>query len=105
MTKRIAFFLLFSLCVISCFAQKATSIKPRARGLGIPFDGNPGTNNAITDVSGVLVGYKTIIKDVAKTATGNGPVRTGVTVIFPKNKTNEPVPAAWFSLNGDGEMT
>lgn len=87
------------------FAQKSSSAKPRARDLGIPFDGKPGANNAITDVKGVLVGYKTIIKDSAKTATGSGPVRTGVTVIFPNGKTNDPVPAAWFSLNGDGEMT
>ena len=61
--------------------------------------------NAITDVSGVLVGYKTIVKDTEKTATGNGPVRTGVTIIFPKGKSIKAVPAAWFSLNGDGEMT
>lgn len=73
--------------------------------MSIPFDGTPGTYNAITDVPGVLVGYKTIIKDNIKTATGEGPARTGVTVIFPKNKTNDGVPAAWFSLNGDGEMT
>jgi len=86
------------------FSQKTAS-KPRARDLGIPFDGKPGTHNAITDVKGVLVGYKTIIKETNRTATGNGPVRTGVTVIFPRNKTNLPVPAAWFSLNGDGEMT
>ncbi|MDF2190683.1 P1 family peptidase [Paraflavitalea sp. CAU 1676] len=95
-----------SLVVATCsFAQKSTSAKPRARDLGIPFDGKPGANNAITDVKGVLVGYKTIIKDSAKTATGSGPVRTGVTVIFPNGKSNDPVPAAWFSLNGDGEMT
>lgn len=97
---------LVSLCfVLPCLSQKTNVAKPRARDLGIPFDGKPGVNNAITDVSGVLVGYKTIIKETNATATGNGPVRTGVTIIFPKNKTNDPVPAAWFSLNGDGEMT
>jgi D-aminopeptidase len=97
---------LFSLCcMLPCISQKTTPVKPRARDLGIPFDGKPGINNAITDVGGVLVGYKTIIAEKKPTATGKGPVRTGVTVIFPKNKTNEPVPAAWFSLNGDGEMT
>jgi D-aminopeptidase len=86
------------------FAQ--TSVKPpRARTLGIAFDGTPGPYNAITDVKDVLVGTTTIIKDSAVTATGSGPVRTGVTVIFPGGKTNNPVPAAWFSLNGDGEMT
>ncbi len=97
--------------IFSCFFihsslfSQTTNQNPRARDLGIPFDGKPGIHNAITDVSGVLVGYKTIIKDSLKTATGNGPVRTGVTVIFPKEKTNAGVPAAWFSLNGDGEMT
>jgi D-aminopeptidase len=105
MFKKITLLLTLSFIVSTCFSQKTTLARQRARELGIPFDGNPGSNNAITDVSGVLVGYKTIIRDAAKTATGNGPVRTGVTVIFPKNKTNDPVPAAWFSLNGDGEMT
>ena len=97
------------LCVlISCtnsFSQDKNATKPRARDLSIPFDGKPGINNAITDVNGVLVGYKTLIKEAEKTATGNGPVRTGVTVIFPSGKTNTPNPAAWFSQNGDGEMT
>lgn len=102
--KKIIFACLSLLCTIAAFAQTSTA-KPRARDLGIPFDGKPGTHNAITDVSGVLVGYKTIIKEKNITSTGDGPVRTGVTVIFPKNKTNDPVPAAWFSLNGDGEMT
>ncbi|MEO6670190.1 MAG: P1 family peptidase [Ferruginibacter sp.] len=95
-------------CIIlsaNSFSQEKMSVKPRARDLGIPFEGMTGPNNAITDVEGVLVGYKTLIKETEKTSTGNGPVRTGVTVIFPKNKTNAAVPAAWFSLNGDGEMT
>lgn len=95
-------------CIIlsaNSFSQEKMSVKPRARDLGIPFEGMTGPNNAITDVEGVLVGYKTLFKETEKTSTGNGPVRTGVTVIFPKNKTNIAVPAAWFSLNGDGEMT
>ena len=100
---------IFLLCILlfsgQLYSQDNPRKKPRARDLAIPFDGKPGNFNAITDVTGVLVGYKTIIKEHAQTATGNGPVRTGVTVIFPKEKTNEPVPAAWFSLNGDGEMT
>lgn len=79
--------------------------KERARDLGIPFDGVPGKNNAITDVPGIEVGYATIIKDTGKLVYGKGPVRTGVTVILPKGKTDENYPAAWFSLNGDGEMT
>jgi len=104
MRKVFALFILV-FCYFYSFSQNNASKKPRARDLAIPFDGKPGTFNAITDVPGVLVGYKTIIKEQAKTATGSGPVRTGVTVIFPKEKTNTPVPAAWFSLNGDGEMT
>ncbi len=85
----------------SAHAQK----KQRARDLGIPFDGTPGTYNAITDVPGVEVGYKTLISGSGKLDYGKGPVRTGVTVILPKGKTDESYPAAWFSLNGDGEMT
>jgi len=104
MRKVFALFILV-FCYFYSFSQNNASKKPRARDLAIPFDGKTGAYNAITDVPGVLVGYKTIIKEQAKTATGNGPVRTGVTVIFPKEKTNTPVPAAWFSLNGDGEMT
>jgi D-aminopeptidase len=79
--------------------------KPRARDLGIPFDGITGRYNAITDVKGVLVGYKTIITAEGKLETGKGPVRTGVTIIFPNRKSIDAIPAAWFSLNGDGEMT
>ncbi|MBL7743507.1 MAG: P1 family peptidase [Chitinophagaceae bacterium] len=79
--------------------------KERARDLGIPFDGIPGKNNSITDVPGVEVGYTTIIKDTGKLVYGKGPVRTGVTVILPKGKTDGNYPAAWFSLNGDGELT
>lgn len=79
------------------------SLKPRARDLGIPFEGTPGPYNAITDVPGVLVGYKTLIKEAA--GPGKAPVRTGVTVILPKGKTDSAYTAGWFSLNGDGEMT
>jgi L-aminopeptidase/D-esterase-like protein len=79
--------------------------KTRAREFGIPFDGQTGMYNAITDVKGVLVGYTTKIEGKGKEQTGKGPIRTGVTVILPKGKSNEPVPAGWFCLNGDGEMT
>lgn len=80
--------------------------KPRARDLGIPFEGKPGPLNAITDVGGVEVGYSTIIKGSGKLITGKGPVRTGVTAIFPRGKQSEdPVFASVFSLNGNGEMT
>ena len=80
--------------------------KPRARALGVPFDGTPGPLNAITDVAGVEVGHSTIIRGEGKLQVGVGPVRTGVTVIFPRGKNSpEPVFAGWFSLNGNGEMT
>ncbi len=92
----------FLLCcfAFSVFSLSAQTGNPRARTLGIPFEGTPAANNAITDVPGVLVGYQTIIKDTA----GKG-IRTGVTVILPKGKTDATYPAGWFCLNGDGEMT
>lgn len=79
--------------------------KPRAREAGIPFQGTPGKNNAITDVDGVEVGYSTIISGQGKNVLGKGPVRTGVTAILPRGKTNNPVYANWHTLNGNGEMT
>ena len=73
--------------------------KPRARALGIPFGGQPGPLNAITDVAGVEVGYVTLIE-------GDG-VRTGVTAIHPRGPagTGDPVAAGFHSQNGNGEMT
>jgi L-aminopeptidase/D-esterase-like protein len=85
------------------FAQAA---KPRARDLGVPFDGTPGPLNAITDVAGVEVGLATIINGEGKLQVGKGPVRTGVTTVLPRGRAAaDPVMAAWFSLNGNGEMT
>jgi D-aminopeptidase len=79
---------------------------PRARELGIPFDGQPGPLNAITDVAGVEVGHATIIRGDCKLVIGRGPVRTGVTAILPRGKRDaSPVFAGYFSLNGNGEMT
>ena len=80
--------------------------RPRARDLGVPFDGAPGPLNAITDVAGVTVGHATIIKGQGTLVVGQGPVRTGVTAIFPRGATNgDPVFGGWFTLNGNGEMT
>jgi D-aminopeptidase len=80
--------------------------KPRARDLGIPLDGTPGPFNAITDVGGVEVGYTTLISGQGKRVVGQGPVRTGVTAILPRGRaTLEPVFAAFYSGNGNGEMT
>ncbi len=80
--------------------------KPRARDLGIPFEGTPGALNAITDVRGVEVGHTTLISGSGELKVGSGPVRTGVTAILPRGKaSSDSVFAAWFSLNGNGEMT
>ncbi|HUC28547.1 MAG TPA: P1 family peptidase [Candidatus Acidoferrum sp.] len=80
--------------------------KARARDLGVPFDGTPGPNNAITDVKGVEVGHTTLISGEGKLVVGKGPVRTGVTAILPRGKNSlDPVFGAWFTLNGNGEMT
>jgi L-aminopeptidase/D-esterase-like protein len=79
--------------------------KPRARDIGIPFNGTTGRFNAITDVKGVEVGYSTIISGQGKNIRGKGPVRTGVTAILPRGRNNNPVFANWYSLNGNGEMT
>jgi D-aminopeptidase len=80
--------------------------KPRARDLGVPFDGKPGTYNAITDVKGVEVGHTTLISGSGKLKVGEGPVRTGVTAVLPRGKDSlDPVFGGWFTLNGNGEMT
>jgi len=78
----------------------------RARALGIPFTGTPGPLDAITDVPGIEVGHRTLIAGDGKLVVGKGPIRTGVTAIFPRGKTStDMVFASWFSLNGNGEMT
>src|SRR5262249_17687726 len=96
--------------VSSVFAQleiTGAQSKPRARDLGVPFDGVPGPLNSITDVKGIEVGHTTLISGEGKLQVGVGPVRTGVTAIIPRGKqsANDPVFAGWFSLNGNGEMT
>ena len=94
------------LSVSTSLAQDAPK-KPRARDLGIPFDGTPGKFNAITDVAGVLVGHTTLITGEGKLQVGKGPVRTGVTAVLPRGRDsmNDAVFAGWFSQNGNGEMT
>lgn len=79
----------------------------RARALGIPFQGSPGPWNAITDVPGVEVGYRTLIRGDGPLVVGQGPVRTGVTAIHPRGRAGAGVPvfAGVHSLNGAGEMT
>ena len=91
-------------CLGSVVAQNKT--KPRARDLGIPFEGTPGALNAITDVAGVEVGQVTLISGEGKLVAGKGPVRTGVTAVLPRGKNStDQVFGAWFTLNGNGEMT
>jgi L-aminopeptidase/D-esterase-like protein len=86
----------------TCLGQQ----KPRARDLGIPFEGTPAAFNAITDVRGVEVGYSTLISGDGNLIVGKGPVRTGVTAILPQGKQfRRRVFAAWHTLNGNGEMT
>ncbi len=81
--------------------------RPRARGAGIPFPGEPGQSNAITDVGDVEVGYCTLIEGEGPLVVGEGPVRTGVTAIFPRGraKGTAPVYAGFFNMGGNGEMS
>ncbi|MGB2666967.1 MAG: P1 family peptidase [Candidatus Acidiferrum sp.] len=90
-----------------CLAQEKPAAKPRARDLGVPFDGTPGPLNAITDVASVTVGHTTLISGEGKLVVGKGPVRTGVTAVFPRGKDVDDagVFAGWWTLNGNGEMT
>ncbi len=94
---------LVAVFILSVVAQAQ---KPRERDLKLPIGGTPGALDAITDVQGVEVGHTTLISGSGKLVVGKGPVRTGVTVIHPRGKANsDPVFAAWFTLNGNGEMT
>ena len=96
----IRFFTAVALCAICALASAA---EPRARDLGIPFEGSPGPLDAITDIAGVSVGQVTLIEDLAD----GRKVRTGVTAILPRGRAtfDTPVFGAWFALNGNGEMT
>ncbi len=97
--------LVLSISILLLFTSLSQA-KPRARQLGIPFEGTPGAMNAITDVTGVEVGQTTLISGSGALHVGVGPVRTGVTAILPRGKkSNIPAFAGWFSLNGNGEMT
>lgn len=92
--------------LLACCALPASAQKPRARDLGVPFEGTPGRLNAITDVDGVEVGHATIVRGSGELVIGEGPVRTGVTAVWPRGRDDSaPVYAAWFTLNGNGEMT
>ncbi len=102
MRRSLAAFALLMIGVAPAGAQS----RPRARDLGIPMDGTPGPLNAITDVAGVEVGMTTLIAGDGTLVVGKGPVRTGVTAILPRGKaSDDDVYGAWFTLNGNGEMT
>jgi D-aminopeptidase len=91
-------FILLALLLSAPTTLRAQPPHPRARDLGVPFEGTPGTFNAITDVAGVEVGHTTLISGDS--------VRTGVTVVLPEGKAGKnQVFAAWFTMNADGEMT
>ncbi|KII12753.1 MULTISPECIES: P1 family peptidase [Rhodobacterales] len=81
--------------------------KPRARALGLNFEGKPGPSNNITDVDGVSVGYSTIVEGDGALRVGDGPVRTGVTAILPRRPKNLSIPvfAGYHNFNGNGEMS
>lgn len=107
MKKNLSTFLLLAgLFFLLCSTDLLADTAVRARDLGVPFEGQPGALNAITDVSGLEVGHTTLIRGAGALKVGQGPVRTGVTAIFPLGKTRmEGVAAAHFTFNGDGEMT
>ncbi|HSY08207.1 MAG TPA: P1 family peptidase [Steroidobacteraceae bacterium] len=88
-------------------AAGGTTPRPRARDLGVPFDGTPGPLNAITDVEGVLVGHTTLNSGSGKLQVGEGPVRTGVTAVLPRGAASMQIFsfAGWYAQNGNGEMT
>jgi D-aminopeptidase len=95
-----------ALVLVLAFPLTLEAQKPREHDLKLPIGGTAGPLDAITDVAGVEVGHTTLISGSGKLVVGKGPVRTGVTVIHPRGKADpDPVFAAWFTLNGNGEMT
>ena len=99
-------FALLLLLVTAAAIPGTAQTKPRGRDLGIPFPGQTGPANAITDVAGVAVGHVTLIEGEGKLVPGKGPIRTGVTAILPRPRGNwDPVFAATFNQNGNGDMT
>src|SRR5687767_2197501 len=92
--------------VVGITSAATAQTKQRAHQLRLPLEGTPGPLNAITDVAAVEVGHTTLISGSGKLVVGQGPVRTGVTVVHPRGKQNpDAVFGAWFTLNGNGEMT
>ncbi len=105
-----AFILVLALAAAGAAANTPTptpAMAPvRARGLGVPFEGTPGPDNAITDVVGVEVGQVTHVSGEVPLKVGAGPIRTGVTVVLPRGRTSaDSVYGGFFNLNGNGELT
>jgi D-aminopeptidase len=99
-------FVLAFLMAATAAIPGSTQTRPRGRDLGIPFPGQTGPANAITDVTGIAVGHVTLIEGEGKLVPGQGPIRTGVTAILPRPRGNwDSVFAATFNLNGNGDMT
>jgi D-aminopeptidase len=104
--RRIWFCITMAMLLSAGTSPADAQTRPRARDLGVPFDGTPGSMNAITDVPGIEVGMTTLISGEGPLKVGSGPVRTGVTAILPRGRSSkDQVFAGWFSLNGNGEMT
>jgi D-aminopeptidase len=96
------------LALLALASATVQAADPRARELGLSavIGGTPGTHDAITDVAGVQVGHTTLVSGAGPLVRGKGPVRTGVTVVHPRGASSpDPVFSAWFTLNGNGEMT
>ena len=99
-------FVLGLLIAATATIPSSAQTRPRGRDFGIPFPGQTGPANAITDVTGIAVGHVTLIEGEGKLVPGQGPIRTGVTAILPRPRGNwDPVFAATFNLNGNGDMT
>jgi D-aminopeptidase len=98
--------LIASVPLVLASSGGATAERARDMGISPLIGGEPGRLDAITDVAGIEVGHTTLIEGEGRLVVGKGPVRTGVTVVHPRGKTNaNPVFGAWFTLNGNGEMT
>src|SRR5437870_12775087 len=92
--------------VLVMLPAAAQAQKPRERDLKLPIGGTPGPLDAITDVAGVEVGQTTLISGAGRLVVGQGPGRTGVTVVFPRGRAvSDPVFGAWCMLDGNGEVT
>ena len=94
------------LAAVLCLTLPLTAQRARELGIAEKIGGTPGPLDAITDVAGVEVGHVTLISGSGRLVVGKGPVRTGVTMVHPRGKSSaDPVFGAWFTLNGNGEMT